>query len=169
MKKIAIIALLLSIALGTEAQTRVKGVVIEVIEGDIIKVLSTDGDTIAIKFRNIECPEKEQDFGDKAMAYTTKICLKRDVTVLYDERDRDRNALGTVKLKNGDDIGVLLLEQGLAWHYMKGLAQGPNTSRYLDLERKAKEKKKGLWKESDPVAPWIFRNHQNKWLGKTSI
>lgn len=169
MKKFTIAALLLLVAFWTEAQTVVKGVVVEVAEGDILKVYSTDGDTLTVKLRNIECPEIEQDFGDEAMAYTTKMCLKETVTVVYEEKDRDRNALGTVNLGNGKDVGAELLEKGLAWHYMKGLSLGPQSTLYLELEQKAREKEKGLWKESNPMAPWVFRNHQHKWEGKTSI
>lgn len=169
MKKFTIAAFLLLVALGSSAQTIVEGVTIGVIEGDIITVLSDEGDTLSVKFQNIECPELEQSFGEKARNYTQKICLNKPVTVTFTDYDRDRNILGMVLLENGKDVGESLLEQGLAWHFMKGLDHGPNTSLYLDLEKKAREKKKGLWKEDEPMAPWTFRNHQNKWLGKTSI
>lgn len=169
MKKFTIAALLLLVAFGIEAQTVVKGVVIEVLEGDIVLVHSYEGDTLSVKFNNIECPEISQSFGDKALAFTKKLSLKKEVTITYQEMDRDRNVLGTVYLGNGKDIAAELLKQGLAWHYMKGLTIGPNTGLYLELEQVAKDKKKGLWKEPNPMAPWTFRNHQNKWEGKTSI
>lgn len=169
MRKLTILASLLFITLAGSAQTIIEGIAIDVIEGDIILVLSNEGDTLAVKFRNIECPELKQDFGDKAKAYTQKICLKERITISYDDYDRDRNILGTVVLKNGKDVGLELLNEGLAWHYMKGLDLGPHSASYIEQEKTAREKKRGLWKEKDPMAPWTFRNHQNKWLGKTSI
>ena len=123
MKKFTITAFLLLVTLWTEAQTVTSGVVFEVVEGDIIKILTPEGDTLPIKFRNIECPEINQSYGDKARNFTRKLCLKQNITVSYDEFDRDRNALGTVVLANGEDVGATLVEQGLAWHYMKGLSQ----------------------------------------------
>lgn len=169
MKKFTIAILLLLVTFGTEAQTVVKGVVIEVLEGDIVKVCALEGDTLSVKFNHIECPEIAQSFGDKAKAFTKKLSLKKEVTITYKEMDRDRNAMGTVYLTNGKDIAAELLAQGLAWHYVKGLSLDSNTALYLQLEQKAKERKKGLWKEPNPIAPWTFRSHQNKWEGKTSI
>ena len=126
MRKFTILASLLFITLTSSAQTIIEGTAIDVIEGDILIVLSNEGDTLPIKLRNIECPELKQNFGDKAKAYTKKICLKEKVTISYDDYDRDRNILGTVILKNGKDVGLELLNQGLAWHYMKGLDLGPH-------------------------------------------
>lgn len=169
MKKMIIILFSLLVTSTVQSQTVVTGVVIDVQEGDIIKVLSHEGDTLSVKFKNIECPELGQSYADKALAYTQKLALKKSVSVTYTDTDRDLNALGIVLLSNGKDIGAQLLAQGLAWHYVKGLNAGPETQLYLDLEQKARDKKKGLWKEENPMAPWTFRNHQNKWEGKTSI
>lgn len=169
MKKLIIILLSLLVTSTVQSQTVVTGVVIEVSEGDIVKVLSHQGDTLSVKLNNVECPEIGQRFSDEARAYTQKIALKKTVSLTYTETDRDLNALATALLSNGKDIGAELLAQGLAWHYMKGLNTGSNTQLYLELEQKAKDKKKGLWKEENPMAPWTFRNHQNKWEGKTSI
>lgn len=169
MKKVSfILILLLSSQIGF-SQNVVKGVVFEVREGDIILVALNDGDTLSAKINHIECPEINQSFGDAAKAFTEKLCLKKSVTLTYSGYDRDRNAMAIVLIKQEKDLGALLLENGLAWNYVKGLATHPNTSLYLQLEEKAKEKKKGLWKEPDQIPPWTFRNHQNKWEGKTSI
>lgn len=169
MKKLIILMLSLLVTSTIQSQTVVTGVVIDVPEGDIVKVLSHQGDTLFVKFNNIECPEIGQNFGKEAKAYTQKIALKKTVSITYTETDRDLNALGTVTLSNGKDVGAQLLAQGLAWHYMKGLNASSDTALYLELEQKARERKKGLWKEENPMAPWTFRNHQNKWEGKTSI
>lgn len=169
MKKMITILFSLLVTSTVQSQTVVTGVVIDVLEGDIIKVLSHQGDTLSVKFKNIECPEFGQNYADKALAYTQKLALQKAVSVTYTDTDRDLNALGIVLLNNGKDIGAQLLAQGLAWHYVKGLNVSPETQLYLDLEQKARDKKKGLWKEENPMAPWTFRNHQNKWEGKTSI
>lgn len=169
MKKMMFIILSLLVTSTVQSQTVVTGVVIDVLEGDIVKVLSQQGDTLSVKFKNIECPEIGQSYAEEAKAYTKKLALKKTVSVTYTETDRDLHALGTVLLSNGKDVGAHLLDQGLAWHYVKGLNAEPNTQLYLDLEQKAREKKKGLWKDQNPMAPWTFRNHQNKWEGKTSI
>ncbi len=169
MNKVSLILMFMLSSLAGIAQNVVEGTVIEVKEGDIIVVVLNDGDTLSAKVNHIECPEINQSFGDVAKAYTEKICLKKTVTISYLKFDKDRNVMADVLIKNGKDLGALLLEQGLAWNYVKGLSTHPNTSLYLSLEEKAKEKKKGLWKEPEQIPPWTFRNHQNKWEGKTSI
>ena len=169
MKKFTIIAFLLIVASAGKAQNLVNGVVVEILEGDIFKVLSDKGDSLYVKLRNVECPEIAQDCGDKAINYARKVCLNKNISINYEEFDRDRNILGTVVLENGKDVGAELLNQGLAWHYMKGLAYGPDSETYMELEQAARERKKGLWKEAEPIAPWTFRSHKNKWDGKTSM
>lgn len=164
-----LILILMLSSLAGFSQNVVEGVVFEVKEGDIILVALNDGDTLSAKINHIECPEIKQPFGDVAKAYTEKLCLNKPVTLAYKDYDRDRNVLANITIKNDKDLGALLLEQGLAWHYIKGLTTHSNTSLYLSLEEKAKEKKKGLWKAPDQIPPWTFRNHENKWEGKTSI
>lgn len=155
-------------AYSMPAQTTIEGEVTEVIEGDIIKVVSGD-ETILVKLRNIECPELAQEYGVEAKEFTEKSCLNRKVTVVFQGYDRDRNALGTVTTHRSKDLGYELIERGLAWHFVKGLQLGPDSSAYMELEQEVKKKGKGLWKKPDPVAPWIFRAHQNRWEGKTSM
>jgi len=169
MKRFSLILLLILQNLPGFSQNVAEGIVFEVKEGDIILVALTDGDTLSAKVNYIECPELEQSFGDAAKAFTKKICLKKSVTLTYSGYDKDRNVMASVLVKGEKDLAAMLLENGLAWHYSKGLSTHPNTSVYLSLEEKAKEKKKGLWKEPEQIPPWTFRNHQNKWEGKTSI
>lgn len=169
MKRFSLIGIILFVSLIGNTQTIVDGVVIEVVEGDILLVVLKSGDTISAKINNIECPEINQSFGDVAKSFTEKLCLKKEITLSYSNYDKDLNFLSEVTLKKGKDLGAMLLEQGLAWHYAKGLTTHPNTSLYINLEEEAKDKRKGLWKEPEQVPPWTFRNHQNKWEGKTSI
>lgn len=169
MKRFSLIGTILLSSFFVYGQNVVEGVVFEVPEGDIIRVVLNSGDTISAKINNIECPEVNQSFGDVAISFTKKACLNKNVSLSYTDYDRDLNYLAFVTLKKDKDLGALLLEQGLAWYYAKGLSTNPQTSLYLNLEEEAKKKKKGLWKEPEQIPPWTFRNHQNKWEGKTSI
>lgn len=150
-------------------QTTISGKVVNVIEGDIMEILTDDNETIPVKIKNIECPELSQEYGLEAKKFTQKHCLNKMVEVVFETYDRDRNALAVVTMEKDNDLGYELIKNGLAWHYTKGLDMGPHSQAYLDLERKVKEKAKGLWKNPNPVAPWTYRAHQNKWEGKISI
>jgi len=52
-----------------------------------------------------------------------------------------------------------MVANGFAWAYRyKGVVKNNNM---LKLESKAKQNKKGLWKDKRPIAPWEFR-YRNK-------
>ena len=59
------------------------------------------------------------------------------------------------------DLARSLTLSGLAWH-----SRNYATSETLiEHERRARAKEKNLWSQSDPTAPWVYRDAQ----GKTSL
>jgi endonuclease YncB( thermonuclease family) len=61
-----------------------------------------------------------------------------------------------IKLESGKILNEELLKQGLAWHYRKY----DNNDTWSSLEKRAKASKKGLWQQSNPLAPWDFRHNR---------
>ena len=57
------------------------------------------------------------------------------------------------------DVGLELIRAGLAWHYTQYSREQPPLQRaqYAAFERRARERREGLWREAHPVAPWEFR------------
>ena len=53
---------------------------------------------------------------------------------------------------------MLLVEQGLAWHYVKYL-ENENLTRLEEIAREeiAREEKRGLWADKRHVAAWDWR------------
>ena len=46
-----------------------------------------------------------------------------------------------------------MVRQGLAWHFTKY----SKDEMLAEAERKAREAKRGLWSDPEPVAPWEWR------------
>ena len=147
-------------ALGNEEVT---GRVVSVIDGNTIEVATPDNETYKIIFHGIDCPEIDQEFGEKAKRVLEKLILEKNVSVQFQGKDRWGNRLAIVLIDGEIDPRVELLEQGLAWTSER------NPIVELEAVReKAKEKGKGLWKEENPTPPWIFRRQQTMLQPKSS-
>ncbi len=128
------------------------GKVVGVIDGDSIRVLH-DGQAEQIRLLGIDCPEKRQPFGTRAKEYTSELAFGHDVTVYVDKRDRYGRRLAEVLLPDGRILNQELIKAGLAWWFRK-YSKDP---RLGELERQAREAKRGLWVDPRPVPPWEWR------------
>jgi len=126
--------------------------VIRIIDGDSIVILTNDNLQIKVRLEGIDCPEKSQDFGEKARQYTAALCFNKNVRIEKKGQDRYGRTLAYIYV---DDLCVNkeLLKAGLAWHFKKY-----NTDPELaKLEKNARSEKKGLWAQPSPTPPWEFR------------
>ena len=76
----------------------------------------------------------------------------------YDKRDRYERILGKVLL-SGEDMNLEQIRAGLAWHYKKYQNEQSSSERelYSQAEIEAREAKRGLWYDPEPVPPWEYR------------
>lgn len=137
--------------------SEISGKVISVIDGNIIEILTDDGDKLLIKLSEVDSPELGQDFGAEALAYTSKFCLNKIVKIAVVGKDRKGMRLGIVRLKSGKQLNTELLKSGLAWHSHHCI----DRCEMKLLEIKAKKKKLGLWVNANPTPPWIYRRQQS--------
>ena len=95
-------------------------------------------------------------------------CQQRKQQIeLHDESEKppDRNespkSLGQVALED-TDIGLYMLEHGLAWTYRNYLSSMRSDWRnaYIAAEQKAREDGVGLWQSEQPVPPWTWRKQK---------
>jgi endonuclease YncB( thermonuclease family) len=66
--------------------------------------------------------------------------------------------LGKV-IVNGEDANLEQIEAGMAWHYKKYQGEQSPSDRivYSDAEREARMRKIGLWRDTNPISPWDYR------------
>lgn len=75
------------------------------------------------------------------------------VTIIEHGEDRDQPTIGDVGLEDGRSLNQELVKAGYAWWYFKY-----SDDRDLgQLELDTKLVHVGLWKDKDPVPPWVFR------------
>lgn len=139
------------------------GKVIKVADGDTITVLDDNNKKHKIRLAKIDAPELKQSYGIKSKNYLESLIYNKPIKVLYSSIDRYKRILGIVYL--GDkEINLIMLKNGLAWHYYTD-----KTPSYIQAEKSARDKKIGLWSESNPINPYIFRRKQKKSLKKNDL
>ena len=127
--------------------------VVGVVDGDTIDVLVGHQKT-RIRIEGIDCPELAQPFGRAAKQFSSDRVFGKRVEILTQTTDRYGRTIARVRV-GGQDLGLALLEAGLAWQYTT-YSHDPV---YGSAERGARAARQGLWADKDPVPPWVERRH----------
>lgn len=130
------------------------GKVIGIKDGDTIEIL-VNSMPVRIRLYGIDCPEKRQAFGKKAMQYTAGLAFGKTVTAEVKNIDRYGRTVAVIILPDGTNLNYELVKNGYAWHY-KQFSKDPNLERF---EKEARQKKLGLWSDPNPIPPWEFRKN----------
>ncbi len=149
-----IILFIISVSLlSFQAITTINGKIVGVTDGDTVKLLTADFTEIKVRLEGIDCPEKNQAFGQKAKQYASDLCFGKQVTLQKTGVDRYGRTLGYIILPDGRNLNKEMLKGGYAWHYKKY----NQSKEFADLEEQATKAKRGLWADPNPIAPWDFR------------
>ncbi|WP_228131116.1 thermonuclease family protein [Aliarcobacter lanthieri] len=105
-----------------------------------------------MRLNDIDAPEKKQAFGNKSKDNLDKYIAGKTVKVEYKTKDKYKRILGTIYYNN-TDINLQQVKDGYAWVYKKY----SKNQDYYEAEKLARENKKGLWTDKNPIAPWEFR------------
>lgn len=128
--------------------------VVGITDGDTYKLL-LDNSQIVIRSAHINCPEKNQPFGQKAKRFASDLCFGKFVTLRHNNKyDRNHRLIAEVILEDGRNLNKLLVANGLAWHYKKY----SKDEEYADLEITARQNKIGLWIDPNPIDPDVWRH-----------
>ena len=146
----------------------VEGTVIEVTNGDALKVETAEGTKLNIKLYGIDAPEvqrinltngliikKGQPYGKSSYEVLKAKVLRRKVKLDIMSIDKCKKMVGIVYL-DGRDINLEMVRGRWAWAYREYLDR-PYASAYLNAEKEARGKRSGLWYERNPQPPWEFR------------
>lgn len=143
---------------------------VKIIDGDTFD--ATDGN---IKFRvrivGMDAPEKGSPFSKLAtVELKSRIEGKKiEIQPVGPKMDRYNRALGQVMV-DGRDIGIELIEMGLATYYRPGCGDYPANKKsydydprlYIAAEERARAKKLYLWSDPKTVLPCRVRRASDR-------
>lgn len=129
--------------------------VVGISDGDSFTVINNDHLQLKIRLFGIDAPEKKQDYGSKSKEYLSSLIFGRQITVNVQSQDKWGRYLAYVFTPEGEDVSLLMLRAGYAWHFKRY----DSSDAYKQAENMARREKRGLWFGSNPVPPWDFRKH----------
>jgi len=156
LKRLLLITFIVLLLLPTSALAEVlSGKVVGIADGDTITILDSNKTQHKIRLYGIDTPEKGQAFGNASKKHISGLVAGKTVDVTSYDIDKYRRIVGVVSV-NGVNVNKSLIGAGLAWQYRK-YCKASFCDDWLNLEKKAKSSKIGLWADHDPVPPWEWR------------
>jgi len=157
-RRLLLALLLCGVTLAAHAE-KFTGRVIVVIDGDTVLVLK-HGHPLKVRLADIDAPEVRHAGSQKSQRYgpASRDALKR--LVLHKRVEVDTLAIDkygrTVALLKMDALNVNeeMVRQGMAWEY----SHFHSDRHYIALQRQARQERRGLWQQVDPVPPWVWRS-----------
>lgn len=126
--------------------------VVGVHDGDTLTGLDDAKTQHKIRLDAIDAPELGQPFGQAAKKALSEKVFGKDVVVTVKTRDKYGRTVGHV-LIDGRDVNLEMLEEGMAWHYVKY----DHNRGLREAEQQARVAKTGLWQDPGPEPPWDWR------------
>jgi len=150
-----------SVSAPTVNAASLYGKVIEVNSGDVITISNLNR-PVRVKLLGVDAPELDQAFGDVAKKHLSDLVFDKGVLVNYSGIAADRSLTGRVSL-NDADIGAQMIRDGAAWFDLNSMDRLSATDRevYQQSEQAARSEHRGLWQQTNPVAPWEFVKAEN--------
>ena len=142
----------LCIALSPSIVCAQTGKVVRVLDGDTLSLLTAENEQIRVRLLEIDAPEKNQAFGNKSKQALISMCAGKKAELKGTSKDRYGRTLAHVYC-DGQYVNKELVKQGMAWVYRR-YSKDPSM---ITEENEARESKRGLWRDPNPVPPWEFR------------
>jgi len=144
-----------ALALLAHEPKTITGKVVAIADGDTLTVLDTANTQHKIRLHGIDAPEKGQAFGTKARENLAAKVFGKIVRV--EVVDVDRYSREVVRNYLGDRfINLEMVRDGFAWRNVRYDKAGE----FTDAEREAREKRRGLWADANPVPPPEYRQRR---------
>lgn len=160
-KKSFILAVIFMAAVIAKTQAETfRGRVVKVYDGDSIAIVLLDTlEEHEIRLQAVDAPENGQPCWRDAQLFLAELLHGQIVRVEVEKRDKYKRLVGRVFInETGLDVEMELIRNGLAWHYAY-YNQEPELAK---AQEKAQSEKIGIWKESAPVEPYIFRKKKRQ-------
>jgi hypothetical protein len=128
---------------------------VHVADGDTFSLETPTGEQIWIRLAEIDAPEGDQPFGDRAKRHLEDLIEGKTVRVVVKDTDDYGRTVGR-PFTAARDVCADMVADGAAWAYRRYLV---DTS-LLELEASARLNQRGLWGATDPIPPWDWRHRE---------
>ena len=139
------------LSLAVQADT-LEGKVVKIADGDTLTLLTSSNEQVKIRLAGIDTPERKQPFGNRAKQALANLAFQKQALIEVEAKDRYGRTVGVVFV-DGLNVNAELVKQGMAWVYRKYT----DDKRLYTLESEAKQAKRGLWIDKNPIPPWEWR------------
>lgn len=127
--------------------------VIGIKDGDTVVLLTAAKTEITVRLSEIDAPERKQAFGTVSRTFLSDLIFGKEVKLEKLGKDRYGRTLGFIYLRNGTNVNLEMVKNGMSWQYEKY----SKSAVLKKAQASAKSMKAGLWRDPYPVAPWEFR------------
>lgn len=132
------------------------GVVVGISDGDTLTIL-VERKPVKVRLAEIDAPESKQPFGNRSRQSLAAICHRKSAQVTWQSHDRYSRVIGQVQCA-GIDANAHQVSSGMAWVYDR---YSKPASPLYRLQDDAKQARRGLWVDANPVPPWDWRRNQS--------
>ena len=148
-----VITIICLLQISTALASEWTGKIISISDGDTLSALTSNKQQVKIRLLEIDAPESDESFGNKSRQSLAQICFKKPAVIREKGKDRYGRTLARV-LCDGVDANAEQVRRGMAWAFVKYLTD----PEIAELEITARNKRIGLWSETNPIPPWEFRD-----------
>lgn len=135
------------------AVTTFDAYLIDVLDGDTIRIQKKDASILTIRLLGIDTPESKQAYGLEATRELKRLLTGRTMKIETSSNDRYGKVLGVIKIDQ-TNVNLEMVKSGFAWHYV---AKSKDAA-LANAEAEAKRLRKGLWSQPTRISPWDYRN-----------
>jgi endonuclease YncB( thermonuclease family) len=138
--------------------------VIAVLDGDTVLVKRPGRRPFKVRLAEVDAPELAQPFGAKSRQFLSDQVGRREVRVEVVATDKYGRLVAHLA-RDGRSINRELVRCGMAWEYSRFRRHSAG----LDLQREARQARRGLWGQPRPQPPWEWRKaHPSVRSGKSA-
>lgn len=127
------------------------GKVVAVLDGDTLMVIR-GGHPVKVRLAEIDAPEKSQPFGMASKKSLAEMVKGKQIQVKSSAVDDYGRLIAKVRVGEVN-VNHEQVRRGMAWEY----SRYHSNRALMALQRDAQQARRGLWEESDPVEPSLWR------------
>lgn len=157
-------------------------------DGDSFKCAQTSGKVVTLRLYGIDAPEAKQPYGQASRKKLVELLSRRTLDAQTMDTDRYGRTVAIVRIVdvartvgtarstegpankalNEAVVNEAMVRAGLAWVYDQYCADEDICADLRQAEAEARRGKRGLWAQTDPTPPWVWRRQHKteEWYAK---